>query len=244
MRSGGESDGKPIGFFRRSEKLGEFSRVRVERIRGSDRGDVRREVLEQRGEFQLRKQRAAGGSIDGLRAHGFDGELDGHAGVDGDELFREQDVVAVVGERFAIGFALDGVRCSDGRVHGGFHAAELLDEFDRTFVADAGSAGDVVDGITAEGHDVDDFCGRHAENFFDLGGIEDEIIFGGVEDADVLGDELHHVLVRRDDVDVVAERGELVRERADDVVGLEAFVVKDGDAEGFERAADVRLLLD
>ena len=35
----------------------------------------------------------------------------------------------------------------------------------------------------------------------------------------------------------------LQRERADDVVGLEALVAEDGDAEGFEGAADVGLLL-
>ncbi len=43
---------------------------------------------------------------------------------------------------------------------------------------------------------------------------------------------------------MVAERGELAGEGADDVVGLEALVVEDGDAEGFEGAADVGLLLD
>ena len=78
---------------------------------------------------------------------------------------------------------------------------------------------------------------------FDAGGVEDEVVFGRVEDADVLVDELHHVLVGGDDVDVVAERGELAGEGADDVVGLEALVVEDGDAEGFERAADVGQLL-
>ena len=43
---------------------------------------------------------------------------------------------------------------------------------------------------------------------------------------------------------MVAERGEFAGERADDVVGLEALVVEDGDAEGFEGAADIGLLLD
>ena len=38
---------------------------------------------------------------------------------------------------------------------------------------------------------------------------------------------------------LVAERGKLAAEGADDVVGLEALVAEDGDAEGFERAADV-----
>ena len=43
---------------------------------------------------------------------------------------------------------------------------------------------------------------------------------------------------------MVAEGGELAGEGADDVVGFEALVVEDGDAEGFEGAADVGLLLD
>ena len=50
-----------------------------------------------------------------------------------------------------------------GAVEGGFDGAELLDEFDGAFVADAGCAGDVVDGVAAEGHDVDDAFGRDAE---------------------------------------------------------------------------------
>ena len=86
-------------------------------------------------------------------------------------------------------------------------------------------------------------CGRDAEGGFDAGGIEDEVVFGRIEDATRRRDELHHVLVGGDDKNVVAQRGELVAERADDVVGLEAFVAEDGDAEGFERAADVGELL-
>ena len=79
---------------------------------------------------------------------------------------------------------------------------------------------------------------------FDAGAVEDEIVFRGVQDDDVIVDELHHVLVGGDDEDVVAECGELAGERADDVVGLEALVVEDRNAEGLERAADVGLLLD
>ena len=66
----------------------------------------------------------------------------------------------------------------------------------------------------------------------------------GLRMDDVVVDELHHVLVGGDDEDVVAECGELAGESADDVVGLEALVVEDGDAEGLEGAADVGLLLD
>ena len=54
------------------------------------------ELLEEGGEFELGEEVAAGGVVDGLGAHGFEGVLDGDAGVDGDEFFREEDVVAVV----------------------------------------------------------------------------------------------------------------------------------------------------
>ena len=43
---------------------------------------------------------------------------------------------------------------------------------------------------------------------------------------------------------MVAERRELAGEGTDDVVGFEALVVEDGDAEGFEGASNVGLLLD
>ena len=54
------------------------------------------EVFEQGGEFELGEEVAAGGVVDRLGAHGVEGVLDGHAGVDGDELFGEQDVVAII----------------------------------------------------------------------------------------------------------------------------------------------------
>jgi hypothetical protein len=202
------------------------------------------EFFEERGEFELGEEVTAGGEIGRLRAHGIEAVLDGDFGVDGDEFFGEENVVAVVGEGLAVRLALDGVGGGGGGGDGGLDGAELLDELDRALVADAGSAGDVVDGVTTERHDVDDTLGKDTEGGLDAGGIEDEIVLCRVEDGDVFGDELHHVLVGGDDVDVVAEGGELVRERADDVVGLEAFVVEDRDAEGLEGAADVGLLLD
>ena len=123
-------------------------------VRGGvvDRGS---ELFEESGEFELAEELAAGGVVDRLGAHGFERVLDGHAGVDGDEFFREQDVVAVVLEGLAIGLLLHFF----GAVERGFDGAELLDELDRSFVADAGGAGNVVDRVTAQGHDVDDAAG-------------------------------------------------------------------------------------
>ncbi len=66
----------------------------------------------------------------------------------------------------------------------------------------------------------------------------------GLRDGDSFVDELHHVFVGGDDVDVMAEGGEFVGERADDVVGFEALVIENWDAEGLQGTADVRLLLD
>ncbi len=106
-------------------------------------------------------------------------------------------------EGLAVGFLFDFV----GPVERGFYGAELLDELDRAFVADAGGAGDVVDCIAAQSHDVDDLLRWDAEVGFDAGWVEDEVVFRRVENADAVIDELHHVLVGADDVDVVAERG-------------------------------------
>ncbi len=52
-------------------------------------------------------------------------------------------------------------------------------------------------------------------------------------------DELHHVLVAGDDEDLMVMLGGLARERADNVVGLEALGRKDGNAQRLQRAADV-----
>jgi hypothetical protein len=51
-----------------------------------------------------------------------------------------------------------------GAVERGFDGAEGLDELDRALVADAGRAGDVVDGVAAQGHHVDHALRRHAEH--------------------------------------------------------------------------------
>ena len=120
----------------------------------------------------------------------------------------------------------------------------MLDKLDGTLVADAGSARDVIDCIAAKGHDVDDAFGWDAEDGFHAPGVEDQVVFHGVEDRDALVYELHHVFVGGDDEDFVAQGGEFAGERADDVVGFKAFIKEDGDAEGFEGAADVGLLLD
>ena len=83
-------------------------------------------------EFEFAEKLAAGGVVDRLRSHRFEIVLDGNGGVDGDEFLRQQDVVAVVLQRFAIGLLLDLI----GAIECGFDGAELLDELDGALVAD------------------------------------------------------------------------------------------------------------
>ena len=60
-----------------------------------------------------------------------------------------------------------------------------------------------------------------------------------IEDLHLRRDELHHVLVAGDDEDLVLLLGGFASEGADDVVGLKAFGLEDGNAQRFKRAANV-----
>ena len=75
---------------------------------------------------------------------------------------------------------------SAARSSDGFHAAELQDQIHGAFVADAGRAGNVVDRVAAQGHDVDDLLRRDAQCFLYLGGIENQVVFLRVEDLYVV----------------------------------------------------------
>ena len=166
-------------------------------------------------------------------------QLDRNVAVDGHQLLAEQNVVAIVLERFAISFLFD----FGGAIERLLDRAETLDEFDRTFVADAGSAGNVVDGVAAQGHDVDDALGRHTEDFLDFGRVANQIVLGRIQDQHAVVDQLQHVLVAGDHVDRVRLRGGFAGERADHVVGFVAGQLEDRNAVGLERAPDVGHLL-
>ncbi len=59
----------------------------------------------------------------------------------------------------------------------------------------------------------------------------------GAQDADAAADQLHHVFVAGDDVDVDVAAAGLLGQRADDVVGFVARNFDDGQAHGFAEAA-------
>ena len=48
-----------------------------------------------------------------------------------------------------------------GAIEGRLNAAKLLDEFDGTLISNSRSTRDVIDGITAQSHHVDDLFRRN-----------------------------------------------------------------------------------
>ena len=197
------------------------------------------EVLDQRRKLQFGKQRASSSRIGLLRAHGFRLEFDRDIRLDGRELLAQQDGVAIVLQRLAIGLALDFL----GVLQRVLHAAKPLDQLHRPFVADAGCARNIVDGIAAQRHHVHDLVRRHAQDLFHLGSVADEVVLGRVQHASALADQLHHVLVAGDHKHRIARVRRLPRQGANHVVGLEAGGLDHGDAIRLQRAPDVRHLL-
>ncbi len=117
--------------------------------------------------------------------------------------------------------------------------AILKDEFNASLVSNAGCARDVIDGIAAQSHDIDDLFRWDAKCFRDLSGIEDEVIFLRVEHLHLRSNELHHVLVAGDDEDFMLLLGGFASEGTDNIISLETHGLDDGDTKGFKRAANV-----
>ena len=67
----------------------------------------------------------------------------------------------------------------------GLDRAKLLDQFNGAFIANAGGAGNVIDAVAAQRHDIDDARRRHAEYFFHLCRIENQVIFGRIQDGHI-----------------------------------------------------------
>ena len=134
----------------------------------------------------------------------------------------------------------------------GLEAAVLLDQLGRGLRADPADPGDIVDRVAHQRQHIADQLGRHAELLDHLGNV-DPLVLHRVEHVDAaarlavmaLGaapDELHQVLVRRDDSDVPAAPGGLARIGGDEVVRLEPLLLDAGEAEGPGRVADQREL--
>ena len=128
----------------------------------------------------------------------------------------------------------------------GLDGAELHEQADGRLLADAGDAGDVVGGVAAQGLEVDELVGGEAAvALADAGLVEDKLLGHAVleHDADAGGDKLEDVRVAGEDKDVDVLGLRLLAEGAEEVVGLQAVELVDGDLEGLHEAADVGELL-
>ncbi len=225
-------------------------------VGGIERRVVGGVVLRRSGQFpQQRREAHFGvkfaerGHVWRLQAKRVERKRDGSVGVNQGELLAEPDELAAFLERLAVAGAFDFCGMGDGA----FGAAELLDQLPRAHFADAGlaplpgggfvagiaRAGDVVDGIAHQGHDVRHLLGGNTHDLLDFLFVDEEIVFRRVQDLHAPADQLQQVLVAGDDQDIEILLGGLARQRANDVVGLVPRNFQDGQAHGLAVAADV-----
>ena len=107
--------------------------------------------------------------------------------------------------------------------------------------ADLGYAGDVVDTVAHQRQVVDDALRRHAVLGDHAVAVELGVVHG-VDQGDVLRDELRHVLVAGGDDGPSSHARGLGRQRADDVVGLDVGNAQQRHAHGFDDLEDGRNL--
>ncbi len=153
------------------------------------------------------------------------------------ELTREQRLVAELLELFAVRLPLHLIEILQQTVE----RSELGDQLLGALLADARDAGDAVDRVTPQAHDVDDFLGGQSEGFGRRVAVEHRFA-AGVEEVDVLSDELKEVLVGGCEHDVVAGVAGAAGECADDVISLIARGLDDRNPESLAYLADERNL--
>ncbi len=191
------------------------------------------EFLEQAVEFHLLIDGLEQIGVGGLRLDRLRGELHRHIGGNGGQALAHADALDVVLQALAIGLPLH----FGGALEHGVERAEALDQVLGALVADSGRAGNVVHRIAFQRQKVRDLVRADAHESLHLFGVVQLVVLGGIEHADVLVDELQHVLIAGDDDHVHAGGFGAAREGADHVVGLEARILQNRNPHGFEDAA-------
>ncbi len=164
-----------------------------------------------------------------------------------DQRARHARLIGEVDEELAALGLLDRFRIGKQGVEIAIFADQRRGRLD----ADAGDTGDVVRCVADQRLDVDDLLRRHAEIIDDalavdapLGPVAGAPTRAGFEivEFDVIANELHQVLVRRDDEHLGAGGARLLGIGGDDVVGLVAGLFHRLEAEGPDRLAHQRKL--
>ena len=182
----------------------------------------------------------------------LDRRLDGDIVDQADQLVGDADLLDDLG----IGQRLPALGLLDlgGPRQQRVEIAIFADELGRRLDADAGRAGHVVGRVARECLDVGDLVRRDAEILDDLGltdfalGAEARALLGvaggGVVHRHARPDELHQILVGRDDQHVGAGLARLFRIGRDQIVGLIDVLLDRQQAEGTHRLAHQRELRD
>ena len=196
-----------------------------------------RDALRQRVEFhgaqefeeRIRVRIFDGGAIERL--------LDRHVFVEFDKAAGKPGLISEFRQPLAAHLLLDERRMSEQR----FEISVLADQLGGRLDADARDARHVVDGVARERLHLHHLGGRHAELLQHLR-FADHLVLHGVEHGDARLDELHQILVGRDDHNLAAGFHRVARIGRDDVVGLEALLLDASHVEGAHGVADQREL--
>ena len=192
---------------------------------------------EQFGEAELLEDGGELGEEFGVDAGGFPVERrDGDVELQFDEFTRVVEDADVGAERLA-DFAGEFVGVGDEVVDG----AVGLDPLGGGFWADAGDAGDVVDGVAGESEDVAGLLRGVPFFLEELGGVDFLVCLDVVHHA-LIVDELVEILVLGAHEDSAVGAGfvvaHLADERGDGVVGFEALGLVDRHAKGVDDLQD------
>ena len=163
----------------------------------------------------------------------------GRVAVELHQLARQADLVGEVDQGLAALVLLDLAGAGQQRLE----VAVLVDQGRGGLDPDARGARHVVDGVAAQGLDVDHLVRRHAELLEHLLAADADVLHG-VEHGDAVADQLHQVLVGGDDHHLAAGVAGLAAVGGDQVVGLVARQLQAGHAEGLGRLAHQRELRD
>ena len=151
--------------------------------------------------------------------------------VDARERLREERVLLGEQQLFLLLFAH-----LVGRVQRGvdfIEAAEVGNQLERAFLADARHAGDVVGLVAHDGFDIHKLLGRHAVMPDERRAVEvDRLGIRRQQHRDVVPNQLERVAVAGEDVGVLARVCCGVCQRADEVVRLKALLFDNGEAHG------------
>jgi len=185
------------------------------------------QALDERGELQLLEQGLQGLPVGSRVVRALQGQIDGGVGLHRGQLPGEPCLVRVFGEGLADPLVADLRRVAQHPLDG----AVVLDQLQRRLRAHAGHAGDVVGGIPHESQHLGHPVGADAEAFFDACRVVG-LVLHRIDHDDPAGDELHEVLVARDDDDLHPFALELPGQGSDHVVGLDARDLQQGDPVG------------